>query len=150
MKIMTGSKFGCIPYLSRWGETLVKQCMKKIQCNLTQSVNFIVIYENIKIAYSLPNKDKIPKLSKSEPRIGKTERCLKNKLSKHSDPTTSAVGHHFYNCENLRLIVSMHHLFDHLNDKTIDVDEISIFIANLIINNSWIIHSPNSWTSNFL
>ena len=110
--------------------------MKKIQCNLTQSVNFIVIYENKKTAYFLLNKDKIPKLSKSEPRIGKTKRCLKNKLSKHSDPTTSAVGHHFYNCENLRLIVSMHHLFDHLNDKTIDVDEISIFIANLIINNS--------------
>ena len=44
----------------------------------------------------------------------------------------------------------MHHLFDRLNDKTTDSDDVSIFISNLIINNSRIVHSPNSRTSNFL
>ena len=122
----------------------------------------MVIYENKKIAYFLPNKDKIPKLSRSKiiyqitcpgcsnSYIGKTKRCLKSRLLEHSDPTKSAVGHHFYNCENVRHIVDMHHLFDRLNDKTTDSDDVSIFISNLIINNSRIVHSPNSRTSNFL
>ena len=151
-----------IPYLGKRGETLVKKCIKKIRRNLTQSVNFMVIYENKKIAYFLPNKDKIPKLSKSKiiyqitcpgcsnSYIGKTERCLKSRLLEHSDRTKSAVGHHFYNCGNVRHIVDMHHLFDRLNDKTTDSDDVSIFISNLIINNSRIVHSPNSRTSNFL
>ena len=89
----------------------------------------IVIYENKKIVYFLPNKDKIPKLSKSEviyqitcpgcsnSYIGKTERCLKSRLSERSDPTKSAVGHHFCNCENVRHIVGMHHLLTTLTTK---------------------------------
>ena len=44
----------------------------------------------------------------------------------------------------------MDHLFDRLNDKTTDSDYVSIFISNLIINNSQIVRSPNSRTSNFL
>ena len=118
-----------IPYLGKRGETLVKKCIKKIRRNLTQSVNFMVIYENKKIAYFLPNKDKIPKLSKSKiiyqitcpgcsnSYIGKTERCLKSRLSERSDPTKSAVGHHFCNCENVRHIVGMHHLLTTLTTK---------------------------------
>ena len=44
----------------------------------------------------------------------------------------------------------MHYLFDRLNNKTTDSDDVSIFISNLIINNSRIVHTPNPHTSNFL
>ena len=54
-----------VPYLGKQGETLVKNCIKKIQRCLTVPVNFIVIYDNKKFSYFLSNKDKIPNLSKS-------------------------------------------------------------------------------------
>ena len=41
-------------------------------------------------------------------------------------------------------------VFDRLDDKTTDSDDVSIFISNLIINNSRIVHSPNSRTYDFL
>jgi hypothetical protein len=37
-----------VPYLGKQGETLVKNCIKKIQRCLTVPVNFIVIYDNKK------------------------------------------------------------------------------------------------------
>ena len=44
----------------------------------------------------------------------------------------------------------MHLLFDRLNDKTTDLDDVSIFISNLIINNSRVVQFPNPRTSSFL
>ena len=55
-----------VPYLDERGETLVKNCLKKIQRCLTVPVNFIVIYDTKKFSYFLSNKDKIPYLSKSK------------------------------------------------------------------------------------
>jgi hypothetical protein len=54
-----------VPYLGKQGETLVKNCIQKIQRCPTVPVNFIVIYDNKKFSYFLSNKDKIPNLSKS-------------------------------------------------------------------------------------
>ena len=91
-----------VPYLGKRGETLVKNFLKKIQRCLTVTVNFIVIYDTKKFSYFLSNKDKIPNLSKSNAAlvyevkcpgcsatyIGKSERCLQSRLSKHINPAT--------------------------------------------------------------
>ena len=151
-----------VPYLGKRGETLVKNCLKKIQRCLTVPVNFIVIYDTKKCSYFLSNKDKIPNLSKSNvvyevkcpgcsaTYIGKTERCLQSRLSEHINPTKSAIGQHFHNCQHLQYIVNLHFAFDKLYNPTDEYNNISAFIANLIIDNSRILHTTNSRTPNFL
>ena len=112
------------------------------------SVNFIVIYDNKTFSYFLSNKDKIPNLSKSNvvyevtcpgcsaTYIGKTERRLQTRLAEYTNPTKSAIGQHFHNCEHVQYIVNLHFAFDKLNNL-IDVDNnVSTFISNLIIDNS--------------
>ena len=120
--------------LGKQGEILVKKCLKKIQRCLTVQVNFIVIHDTEKFSYFLSNKDKIPTLSKcsvvykvtcpgcSESYIGKTERCLKTRLSEHINPAKSAVGQHFHNCENLQHIVNLHFAFDKLYMQQLNND----------------------------
>ena len=140
----------------------MKNCLKKIQRCLTVPVNFIVIYDTKKCSYFLSNKDKIPNLSKSNvvyevkcPRcsatyIGKTERCLQSRLSEHINPTKSAIGQHFHNCQHVQYIVNLHFAFDKLYNPTDEYNNISAFISNLIIDNSRILHTTNSRTPNFL
>ena len=88
-----------VPYLGKRSETLVENCLKKIQRCLAVPVNFIVIYDTKKFSYFLSNKDKIPNLSKSNAVyevkspgcsatcIGKTERCLQSRLSERINPS---------------------------------------------------------------
>ena len=102
------------------GETLVKNCLKKIQRCLTVPVNFIVIYDTKKFSYFLSNKDKIPNFARSNvvyevkcpgcaaTYIAKTEKCLQSRLSEHTNPAKSAIGQHFHNCEQLQYIVNLH------------------------------------------
>jgi hypothetical protein len=151
-----------VPYLGKQGETLVKNCIKKIQRCLTVPVNFIVIYDNKKFSYFLSNKDKIPNLSKSSvvyevtcpgcsaTYIGKTERRLQTRLAEHTNPTKSAIGQHFHNCEHVQYIVNLHFAFDKLNNPTDADNNVSTFISNLIIDNSRILHIIYSRTPNFL
>ena len=151
-----------VPYLGKRGETLVKNCLKKIQRCLTVPINFIVIYDTKKFSYFLSNKDKIPNLSKSNvvyeekcpgcsaTYIGKTERCLQSRLSEHINPTKSAIGQHFHNCQHVQYIVNLHFAFDKLYSSTDEYNNISAFISNLIIDNSRILHTTNSRTPNFL
>ena len=49
-----------VPYLGKRGETLVKNCLKKIQRCLTVPVNFIVIYDTKYVPISFPTKTKFP------------------------------------------------------------------------------------------
>jgi hypothetical protein len=151
-----------VPYLGKQGETLVKSCIKKIQRCLTVPVNVIVIYDNKKFSYFLSNKDKIPNLSKSSvvyevtcpgcsaTYIGKTERRLQTRLAEHTNPTKSAIGQHFHNCEHVQYIVNLHFAFDKLNNPTDADNNVSTFISNLIIDNSRILHTIYSRTPNFL
>ena len=141
---------------------LLKNCLKKIQRCLTVPVNFIVIYDTKKFSYFLSNKDKILNLSKpnvvyevkcpgcSATYIGKTERCLQSRLSEHINPTKSAIGQHFHNCQHVQYIVNLHFAFDKLYNSTDKYNNISAFISNLVIDNSRILHTTNSRTPNFL
>ena len=54
-----------IPFMGKQGEFLAKKLLKKIQRNLIQPVEFVVIYDTKKISYFLPKKDKIPNSSRS-------------------------------------------------------------------------------------
>ena len=47
-----------IPFMGKQGEFLVKKLLKKIQRNLIQPVEFVVIYDTKKISYFLPKKTK--------------------------------------------------------------------------------------------
>jgi hypothetical protein len=109
-----------VPYLGKQGETLVKNYINKIRRCLTFPVNFIVIYDNKKFSYFLSNKDKIPNLAKSNvvyevtclgcsaTYIRKTERRLRTRLAEYTNPTKSAIGQHFHNCEHVQYIVNLH------------------------------------------
>ena len=122
----------------------------------------VTIHEKKKFFYFLSNKDKMPNLSKSNvvyevkcpgcsaTYIGKTERCLQSRLSEHINPTKSAKGQHFHNCQHVQYIVSLHFAFDKLYNSTDEYNNISAFISNLIIDNSRILHTTNSRTPNFL
>ena len=141
----------CVPYLGKQGETLVKNCLKKIQRCVAFPVNFIVIYDTKKFSYFLSNKDKIPNLSKSTvvyevkcpgcsaTYIKKTEMCLQSQLSEHINPAKSAIGQHFHNCQNVQYIVDLHFAFDKLYNPTDEYNNISTFISDLIIDNSRIL-----------
>ena len=139
----------------------MKNCLKKIQRCLTVPVNFVVIYDTQKFSYFLSNKGKIPNLSKSNvvyevkcpgcsaTYIGKTERCLQSRLSKHINPAKSAIGQHFHNCQHVQYIANPHFAFDKLYNPIDEYNNISAFISNLI-DNSRILHTTNSRTPNFL
>jgi hypothetical protein len=112
--------------------------------------------------YFLSNKDKIPNLSKSNvvyevtclgcsaTYIRKTERRLRTRLAEYTNPTKSAIGQHFHNCKHVQYIVNLHFAFDKLNNPTDADNNVSTFISNLIIDNSRILHTIYSRTSNFL
>jgi hypothetical protein len=51
---------------------------------------------------------------------------------------------------NQNHIVNLHFAFDKLNNPTDADNNVSTFISNLIIDNSRILHTINSRTSNFL
>ena len=82
--------------------------------------------------------------------IGKTERRLQTQLAEHTNPTQSAIGQHFHNCEYVQYIVNLHFAFDKLNNPTDADNNVSAFISNLIIDNSRILHTIYSRTPNFL
>ena len=82
--------------------------------------------------------------------IGKTERHLQTRLAEHTNPTKSAIGQHFHNCEHVQYIVNLQFAFDKLNNPTDADNKVSTFISNLIIDNSRILHTIYSRTSNFL
>jgi hypothetical protein len=83
--------------------------------------------------------------------IGKTERRLQTRLAEHTNPTKSAIGEHFHNCEHVQYIVNIHFAFDKLNNPITDADNnVSTFISNLINDNSRIFHTIYSRTPNFL
>jgi hypothetical protein len=71
-------------------------------------------------------------------------------LGKHTNPTKSAIGQHFHNCEHVQYIVNLHFAFDKLNNPTDADNNVSTFISNLIIDNSRILHTICSRTPNFL
>ena len=82
--------------------------------------------------------------------IGKTERRLQTRLAEHTNPTKSAIGQHFHNCEHVQYIVNLHFAFDKLNNPTDADNNVSTFISNLIIDNSRILHTIYSRRPNFL
>ena len=93
-----------IPYLGEQGENVVNSCLKKIWRCLAHPVKFVVIYGTKKISYFISNKDKIPDFSRSnlvyqincpgcnKSYIGKTDRCLHKRLSKHATQYTTNAG----------------------------------------------------------
>ena len=103
-----------ISFLGKQGEFLIKELIKKLQRNLTETVKFIVIYQTKKIYYLLPKKNKIPDLSRnnlvyeftcpgcSMSYVGKTERNLATRLSEHLDHVKSAVLKHLINCDDAK------------------------------------------------
>ena len=107
---------------------MVKKLLKKIQRNLIQPVKFVVIYDTKKISYFLPKKDKILNPLRSNivyeftcpgcnsSYVGKTERNLATRLSKHSDPQKSSISKHLSECEHANYILNLNHIFDNLND----------------------------------
>jgi hypothetical protein len=151
-----------VTYLGKQGETLIKNCIKKIQRCLSVPVSFIVIYDNKKFSYFLSNKDKIQNLLKSYvvyevmcpgcsvTYIWKTERHLQTRLSEHTNPTKSAIGQHFHNCKHVQYIVNLHFAFHELNNTTGADNNVSTFISNLIIDNSLILYTIFFFTPNFL
>jgi hypothetical protein len=86
----------------------------------------------------------------SAPYIGKTERRLQTRLAERTNPTKSAIGQHFHICEHVQYIVNLHFALDKLNNPTDADNNVSIFISNLIIDNSRILHTIYSRTFNFL
>ena len=150
-----------IPYLGKQGENLVRNCVRKIRRYLKDPVDFVVIYNTKKISYFLPNKDKIPNLSKSDvvyeiscpgcgsKYIGKTQRCLETRLNEHGTRINkSVVADHFHNCEHAQHIIGLNNMFDSLSNKT--TVSHSTQVKNLVLNNFKILHSCKSYNSNIL
>ena len=54
-----------IPYFGKQSENLVKFCISKICCQLTNQVKFVIIYNTEKVLYFTSTKDKIPELSRN-------------------------------------------------------------------------------------
>ena len=121
-----------IPFLGRQGEHLVKKLIRKLQCNLTKLVKFIVIYQTKKVSYSLSKKDKIADLERNDlvyefscpgcsaTYIGKTFWNLRTWLAEHANLNTSAVSEHLTTCEHARHIADLHNLYDNTNDLNPD------------------------------
>ena len=146
-----------LPYVGKTGELLVKSCTEKIRRQLKIPVNFIVIYKTTKISYSIPNKDRILDLSRSnlvyeitcpgcnQRDIGKTERCLAENLSEHSSNfANSAVANHFVNCQHVNYFINLNNFFDRFGDSSSFKD--STIFNNFINNNCKILHGSYSLT----
>ena len=105
-----------LPYLGKQGETLVKNCLKKIQRCLTVPVNFIVIYDTKKFSYFLSNEDKIPNLSKSN--VVYEVKCpgILGKLKSVYSGGFPSISIrlkvlYFHNCQHVQYIVNLHFAF---------------------------------------
>ena len=73
--------------------------------------------------------------------IGKTVRCLNERLTEHSTQLKfSSVAQHFLHCEHAYHLVILNQIFDRLHD-TSSVTNISFNIRDLIFNNFKVIHS---------
>ena len=151
-----------IPYLGKQSENLVKSCISKIRRQLTNPAKFVIIYNTEKVLYFTSTKDKIPKLSRNnfvyqitcrgcnKTYIGKTDRCLEKRLSKHSTPhNRSAVAQHLLHCKHAQFLANLHTQYDRHNDLSFSSNLFSS-IKNLIFNNYKILYSSNSITTNKL
>ena len=113
----------------------------------------------------MPKKDKIPSTSRSNlvyeftcpgcnsSYIGKTERNLATRLSKHSDPQKSSIAKHLWECEHANYILNLNHIFDNLNDindKDTNKPDTPLSRHNLIMANTQTLHTLKHTNSNLL
>ena len=151
-----------IPYLGTRGDFLLKSCLNKVQRFLSKPVKFITIYETKKLSYFVSNKDKLPPLSRSnvvyevacpgcgKTYIGMTQRCLSVRLKEHATRlSSSAVGQHLSECEQVQYLASLQNKFTQLNDLPLPSDNLSP-IEILVLNNYKILHSTKSNNYNIL
>ena len=82
--------------------------------------------------------------------IGKTDRCLRKRLSEHSTQhNTSAVALRFLKCKHSHLIDDLYDQYDQLNDLP-SSSNISTSIKNVIFNNYKILCTRKSTNTRFV
>ena len=147
-----------LPYAGEKGEMLVRSCFRKIRRYLKSNVKIIIRYNSKKLSFLCSTKDKIPVEQRSnviyqitcpgcgEKYVGKTNRCLKIRMTEQGTRFDQPMYRHLSSCTEFTNYVKLFALPDlDRNSTSVSLESHKL---NAVLNNHCILDN-NSYRLNW-